>query len=147
MINMARKLDITFKSKDTLKVKELNQILDKINSDNDLTEREIEFLDKFDSIKDDELQDFNYLSLLDLFYLLSKIDKIIMCDIKDRHGKINDQILSLQYNHDECQIILGLKHGNLTLKDNCFYKLSYQFRTDTYSLDVQDEYNEKIILD
>jgi hypothetical protein len=144
---MARKLGISFKSKDNPKINELNQILDKISMRNNLSDREIEFLDKFNSIDDKDLKDYNYLSLLDLFYLVTQIDKIIYCDIKDKNGKINDQIVSIEYNHDDCKIELGLKHGNLVLTDNYLYKLIYEFKHDNYSLDIESEYYEKITLD
>jgi hypothetical protein len=147
MVSMARKLDITFKSKDNSKINELNQILDKISLEGKLSERERDFLDHFDTIHDNELQDYNYLSLLDLFYILTKINKTIICDIKDKQGKINDQVISMEYNHDDCIITLGLKHGSFTLTDNFFYRLMYQFKNDNYSLDIESEYYEKINLD
>jgi hypothetical protein len=143
---MKNRLNITFISKENNKLSELNQILDKISINKELTQREKEFLSKYENIDDDDLKDFNYLSLLDLFYLISKIDKIIYCDIKDKFGKINEEIKSVNYDHDESSMILGLKHGNYTLKDNYLYKLTYTFKTDTYSLDIESEFSEKITL-
>lgn len=143
---MKNRLNITFVSKENNKLLELNQILDKISINKELTNREKEFLSKYENITDDELKDFNYLSLLDLFYLISKIDKTIYCDIKDKFGKINEEIKSINYDHDESIMILGLKHGNYTLNDKCLYKLIYIFKTDTYSLDIESEFSEKIIL-
>jgi hypothetical protein len=147
MVSMARKLDITFKSKDNSKINELNQILDKMSLEGKLSDREKDFLDHFDTIQDNELQDYNYLSLLDLFYILTKINKIVICDIKDKQGKINDQVMSMEYNHDDCIITLGLKHGTFELTDNFLYRLMYQFKNDNYSLDIESEYYEKINLD
>jgi hypothetical protein len=113
-----------------------------------------ETLDRFaDLISNDinrfiiDLKDFNYLSLLDLFYLISKINKVIFCDIKDKFGKINEEIKSMDYDHDESTILLGLKHGTYKLTDNFFYKLIYIFKSDTYSLDIESEYHEKINLE
>lgn len=128
----------------SIKNSNLDNILDKISIRQDLSERERDFLLKFDGIDENELKDFNFLSLLDLFYLMSKIKKVINCDIKDKSGKINDQIISSYYNYDECQIVLTLKHGKFVLNDNYLYKLTYEFKHDNYSLDIQDEYHEKI---
>lgn len=127
-----------------IKNSKLDNILDKIFIHQDLSERELDFLSKFDGIDESELKDFSFLSLLDLFYLMSKIKKIINCDIKDKNGKINDQIISFYYNYSECQVVLTLKHGTFVLNDNYLYKLTYEFKHDNYSLDIQDEYHEKI---
>jgi len=144
---MSRKLEIKFHSKENIKDVELNNILDKIHFKNELTKREIDFLDQFENIDENEIKDYNYLSLLDLFYIMSKIDKNIICDIKDKEGKISDLIISMEYVHDDCKIILGLKHGTFILTDNYLYKLVYEFKHDNYSLDTQDEYYEKINLE
>lgn len=144
---MSRHLNITFKSKDNLKISELNQILDKISIQKELSEQEKNFLDHYDKILEDEIKDYNFLSLLDLFYILCRINKTIICDIKDKQGKINSQILSVEYNHDDCKILLGLKHGSFVLTDNFLYKLTYEFKHDNYSLDIQNEFYEKINLD
>jgi hypothetical protein len=143
---MSKKIHITLQCRDDLKTSELNFILDKIFSHENLSDRETSFLENFDSINDDELKDYAYLSLLDLFYLISKVKKTIICDIKDREGKINQQITSVDYDHEECKLTLGLKHGIYTLTDNNLYKLTYEFKHDNYSLDIESEYNEKIEL-
>jgi len=143
---MSKRINITFQGKDNLKTSELNTILDKIFVKQDLSERELEFLEKYDIIDNEDLKDYSFLSLLDLFYLFSKIKKPIICDIKDREGKINQQILNVDYDHEECKLTLGFKHGIYTLSDNKFYRLSYEFKHDNYSLDIQSEYNEKIEL-
>lgn len=139
-----RNSKMTFQVNKTLKDHQLDSILDKINIDQKLSDREEEFLKKFDLVDNNEIRDFNYLSLLDLFYLMSKINKTIYCDIKDKMGKINESIISFYYDHDNCQIDLTLKHGNFTLKDNYLYKLTYEFKHDNYSLDIEGEYKEKI---
>lgn len=139
-----RKSKVTLQVNKTPKDHQLDNILDKINIDQKLSEREEDFLKKYDSIDYNEMRDFNYLSLLDLFYLISKIKKIINCDIKDKSGKINDQIMSFYYNYSDCQIVLTLKHGTFVLNDNYLYKLTYEFKHDNYSLDIESEYNEKI---
>jgi hypothetical protein len=147
IIPMKNRLNITFTSRESNKISELNYILDKISVNKELTTREQEFLSKYENIQDDDLKDFNYLSLLDLFYLISKINKVIFCDIKDKFGKINEEIKSMDYDHDESTILLGLKHGTYKLTDNFFYKLIYIFKSDTYSLDIESEYHEKINLE
>jgi hypothetical protein len=140
-------MNITFHSKDNTKTSELNQILDKISINKELSKREKDFLDKYDSINDEELRDYNYLTLLDLFYLILKINKTIICDIKDKDGKLNQEILSIEYDNDHCTMVLGLKHGIYKLTDNYLYKMIYEFKHDNYSLDVESEYHEKITLD
>jgi hypothetical protein len=139
---MSYKLNI-FK-RENYKDSELNNILDKISKHSDLSSREEEFLENYESIEDSDLKDYNYLSLLDLFYLIIRIKKPIICDIKDKMGKINQQIINIDYNHEDCKIILGLKHGSFILSDSNLYKLIYEFKHDNYSLDIQDEYHEKI---
>jgi hypothetical protein len=106
-MTMSKRLNINFKSKDNLKVEELNNILDKISLQSSLSEREFDFLDKFENISSDDFKDYNYLTILDLFYIMTKINKTIICDIKDKQGKINEQIISVDYNHDECVLVLG----------------------------------------
>ena len=140
-------MNITFKSKDDYKTSELNQILDKIAINKDLSEREKIFLQNYESINDDQLKDYNFLSLLDLFYLICKLNKTIICDIKDKQGKINEEIISIDYDHDECVMNLGLKHSLYKLTDNFLYKMTYIFKHDTYSLDIESEYYEKIKID
>jgi|LakMenEpi03Aug12_release.lakeMendotaPanAssembly.Ray.scaffolds.fasta_scaffold200632_3 hypothetical protein len=141
---MSKRIHITFQGKENSKTFELNNILDKIFINEDLSPRELEFLEKFEFIDEEDLKDYSFLSLLDLFYLLSKIKKPIICDIKDREGKINQQIISLDYDYEECKLTLGFKHGIYTLSDNKFYKLTYEFKHDNYSLDIEGEYIEKV---
>jgi len=141
---MSKKIDVKFGSNNNIKTNELNHILDKISIRKELSSREREFLDNYDNVKELELKDFRYLSLLDIFYVMSKIKKIIICDIKDKQGRISEKIYSIDYNHDDCKIILGLKHGIYTLTDNYLYKLTYEFKHDNYSLDIEGEYKEKI---
>lgn len=140
-------MNISFNSSENLKINELNQILDKIAVHQNLSKRELDFLQEYDNLEESDFKDFNYLSLLDLFYIICQLKKTVICDIKDKEGKINQQILSIDYVHDDCKIILGLKHGIYTLTDNYLYKLVYQFKHDNYSLDIQNEYYEKIELD
>lgn len=144
---MSRKLELKFTSKSNIKLNELNQILDKISINQGLSEREMSFLQDYEEIDESELKDYNFLSLMDLFYIICKIKKEIICDIKDKFGKINQQIKSVEYLHDEYKIILGLKHGTFSLTDNFLYKLTYEFKHDNYSLDIENEYYEKIKLD
>ena len=144
---MSKRIGISFKTTDNRKVTELNQILDKISDDKRLSHRETDFLTNYDQIKSDDIRDYNYLTLLDLFYIIHKINKTIICDIKDKQGKIGDQIIKVDYDQNNCIIILELKHGSIKLTDNNLYKLSYQFKHDNYSLDIESEYYEKINLE
>jgi len=144
---MSKRIGISFKTTDNRKVTELNQILDKISDDKRLSHRETDFLTNYVQIKSDDIRDYNYLTLLDLFYIIHKINKTIICDIKDKQGKIGDQIIKVDYDQNNCIIILELKHGSIKLTDNNLYKLSYQFKHDNYSLDIESEYYEKINLE
>jgi len=144
---MNKKINIIFSLKDNPKIFELNKVLDKISQKNQLSQREYDFLDKFGTIDEEDFKDYNFLSLMDLFYIMNKIDKNIILNIKDREGKINQQILEVHYRYEDCKIYLILKHGDYTLTDNFLYKLEYEFKHDNYSLDIESEYYEKIIID
>lgn len=144
---MYKKMNIIFSSKENPKISELNKVLDKISEQNQLSKREYDFLNKFEILDEDDFKDYNFLSLMDLFYIMNKIEKIIILNIKDREGKINQQILEVHYEYDDCKINLVLRHGNYTLTDNFLYKLEYEFKHDNYSLDIESEYYEKINID
>lgn len=139
-------MNIRFTNTDNSKISELNQILDKISISKELSAREINFLENFDTIKDEDLKDYHYLSLIDLFYLICKLNKSVICDIKDKDGKINQEIISVDYDYNNSQITLGLKHGIYRLSDNNLYRMIYQFKHDNYSLDIESEYYEKSFL-
>ena len=134
--------------RESVKDDKLNRILDKISDGKKLTPREEDFLKKYDEIVDSEISDFTHLSKNTSFdklqELLSKNKKVI-CDLYDKDGKINDQIVSVENDFENETAILNLKHGDKNeLSDRFLYNILYDFNTDSYSLKAQDEFYEKL---
>ena len=137
--------------KDSLQDSRVNQILEKILVGKKLTKEETLFLDRFEYIINLELKDYSHLSknmcVEIIENLMSKNIKII-CDLTDRDGKINEQVINLENNFQEnsCKVIL--KCGEICyLQDNFLYNLIYNVKKNYYSLTIQDEYFEKITID
>jgi len=134
--------------RNSLKDDELNQILDKIHQGKLLSESEGIFLQKFDSIIENDHKDFSHLSKNQVFdkicYLLEN-GKNVVCDLYDKDGKINDRIISIHNYFEEDCCVLNLKHGDSTkIYDKFLYKITYNLKKDEYYLDSQGEYFEKI---
>lgn len=134
--------------RESVKDDELNRILDKISGHQKLNSREEDFLKKYDQIVDSDISDLTHLSKNTTFEkikeLLSKNKKVI-CDLYDKEGKINDEIVSIENDYENETSILHLKHGNTNeLSDRFLYNINYDFNKDCYSLNVQDEYFEKL---
>jgi hypothetical protein len=134
--------------RESVKDDELNRILDKISSHQQLTSREEQFLSKYDQIMDKDLTDMSHLSKNTAFDKVSELlnkDKKVICDLYDKDGQINDEIVSIEndFKNDTC--LLFLKHGDeVKLHDRFLYNIKYDFNLDTYSLISQDEFFEKI---
>lgn len=137
-----------FDLRESLKDSELNRILDKISDGLKLTNSEQTFLNKYDSIKEDDLKDFTHLSRETTYQKIRELldlNKKVICDLYDRNGKIGLYIISITNNYNEGTCTLNLKGGETTkLTDNYLYNLIYNIQKDEYSLEVQDEYFEKI---
>jgi hypothetical protein len=137
-----------FDLRESLKDSELNRILDKISDGLKLTNSEQSFLNKYDSIKEDDLKDFKYLSRETTYQKIRELldlNKKVVCDLYDRNGKISLYITSITNNYKEGTCTLKLKGGETTkLTDNYLYNLIYNIQKDEYSLESQDEYFEKI---
>lgn len=137
-----------FDLRESLKDSELNRILDKISDGLKLTNSEQTFLNKYDSIKDDDLKDFTHLSRETTYQKIRELldlNKKVVCDLYDRNGKIGLYITSIINNYNEGTCTLNLKGGETTkMTDNYLYNLIYNIQKDEYSLEVQDEYFEKI---
>lgn len=132
---------------DSIKDMEMNRILDKLHKKFTLTSKEKKFL-KFYSSSSDEDKDLMYLSKNTAFKkvkdLLDK-NRIVICDLHDRDGKIGLQIVSVSNNIEEEICEVTLKGGNShQLHDKFLYNLIYNVKKDLYSLQEQDEYFEKI---
>lgn len=134
--------------RESLKEIEMNRILEKVSSKLKLTDRETRFLQLYNQTKIGEERDFMLLSK-NLVYrkvkdmLFSK--RIIICDLKDRDGKIGQPITHIENDieSDFCQIMM--KNGQkMNLHDRFLYNLIYNMKREHYSLQEHDEYHEKI---
>jgi hypothetical protein len=137
-----------FNLRESLKEVELNQILDKISKKMKLTYGEESFLNKFGKVKDDDLKDYKMLSMQSTFEKISDLinnNKKVICDLYDKYGKIGIQIISIYNDYENEICILELKNGEkIDLKDNYLYNIIYNIQKDSYSLQVEDEFFEKI---
>lgn len=141
-------LDKYLKLRDSIKDINLNNILDKILSGEEISDREVEFLSKYEDVLDLELSDLSYLSKNITFNKISDLinkDKKVLCDLCDRNGKINNYILSIDNNfeNDICTLTSN-KGDKIILSDNFLYNIKYNFKKDIYILSKQDEFYEKI---
>lgn len=134
--------------RESVKDDELNKILDKISKSSELTKREKEFLSKYDSIVDSDMKDLSFLSMDSTFYKIQDLlssDKKVICNLFDRDGQINDEIISIEKDYDKDTCLITCKHGDTTiLSDRFLYNIRYQFSDDSYYLEAQDEFFEKI---
>jgi hypothetical protein len=134
--------------RESVKDDELNRILDKISAHQKLSDREEQFLAKFDQIVDTDLSDMSHLSKNTAFDKVSELlerGKKVICDLYDKDGQINDQIISVENDFENETCILNLKHGDeAELNDRFLYIITYDFDHDTYSLRSQDEFFEKL---
>jgi len=124
----------------------LNLILDKISKKDDLSENEKSFLKNYEVEMSNDWLDYKLLSKENIVervkYILPK--KKVICNLEDRDGKIGLPIISITNNFQgEC--ILNLKNKiDYKLLDNYLYNLVYSYKKDLYSLEVENEYYEKI---
>jgi len=137
--------------RESIKDEEMNRILEKISAHENLSDIEKLFLKKYDEIVESDLKDLSHLSKNLAFDKISKLlerGKKVICDLYDKDGQINDEIISIHndFEHEEC--ILDLKHGERAiLSDRFLYNIDYDIKKDIYSVKVQDEYFEKIKVD
>lgn len=132
----------------SLKEIEANRILDKISKSQPITEREKRFLDLYNHTTDDLEKDFMYLSkntAYERIRILLESKKSIICNLYDRDGKIGLKILSIENNFNSENCVIFMTHDTThMLEDRFLYNLVYNTKKDRYSLEVQDEYFEKI---
>ena len=137
-----------FNLRESLKEVELNQILDKISKKMKLTYGEESFLGKFGKVKDDDLKDYKMLSMQSTFDKINDLinnNKKVICDLYDKYGKIGIQIISIYNDYENEICILELKNSEkIDLKDNYLYNIIYNIQKDSYSLQAEDEFFEKI---
>jgi hypothetical protein len=81
------------------------------------------------------------------FYRLKDIlDKKvkIVCNLKDRNGKIGERILNIISNEDTSYDLLLSKNTPCKLEDRFLYNIKYNEKKKYYSLEEHGEYFEKI---
>jgi len=137
-----------FKINESLKELRLNQILDKIGKKIKLSKQEQDFLDTYSEIEEEDLMDYKMLSKESTFTKLSKLlddNKKVICNLVDRDGKIGIQILSIYNDFQSEECTLNLKNGEkIKLKDNILYNIIYDSNKDEWSLEMEDEFFEKL---
>lgn len=137
-----------FRINESLKELRLNQILDKIGNKVKLTKQEQNFLDSYSEIEDEDIMDYKMISKESTFTKLSKLledDKKVICNLVDRDGKIGIQIISIYNDFQSETCLLNLKNGEkVKLKDNILYNLLYDVNKDEWSLEMEDEFFEKL---
>jgi len=137
-----------FKLNESLKEVRLNQILDKISNKIKLSKSEQEFLDHYDQTSDEDLMDYRLLSKETTFTKISNLldeGKKVICNLFDRDGKIGIQIAQIYNNYEDEISIMTLKNGEkVKLKDNILYNIIYNTNKDEFSLEMEDEFFEKL---
>ena len=137
-----------FKLNESLKEVRLNQILDKISKKVTLSKTEREFLDHYDQTSDEDLMDYRLLSKETTFTKISNLldeGKKVICNLFDRDGKIGIQIAQIYNNYEDEISIMTLKNGEkVKLKDNILYNIIYNTNKDEFSLEMEDEFFEKL---
>lgn len=129
---------------------EMDRILDKISNGETLSDIEKRFLNTFGQFSDDYYKEFSFLSKNDVFDTIQKVlsdGRKVICDLRDRDGKIGIEIQSVHNNFADESCYVILKNGQkIELTDNYLYNMIYNIKKDEYSLESQDEYYEKIPL-
>ena len=132
----------------SLKEIELNRILDKISTNKDLSDREERFLFLYTSLENNTLSDYLYMAKNDVFDRIDdllKNNKIVICDLFDRDGKIGLPIKGCKNHYDEeFGYVIFLNGSKHKVMDNHLYNITYDKKRDRYSLHSQDEYYEKL---
>jgi len=137
-----------FNLNESLKEIRLNKILDKLSKKQKLSDNEKDFLDNYDRISDEDIMDFKMLSKETTFDKISRLldeNKKVICNLHDRDGKIGLQIISIYNDFGSEESILTLKNSQkVKLKDNLLYNILYNSNRNEWSLEMEDEFYEKI---
>lgn len=133
---------------ESLKDIELNRILDKIGRKKKLSERESNFLDLYQSTREDEMKDFMLLSKNSTYTKLKDLlenDKRVICNLEDNNGRFGLSITSIENDFEEDNCIISMRGNEKhSLEDRFLYNIIYNTKKNEYSLESQDEYFEKI---
>lgn len=137
-----------FKLTESLKEVRLNQILDKISKKITLSKSEQDFLDHYDQTSEEDMMDCRMLSKESTSTKISNLldeGKKIICNLTDRDGKIGIQIVQIYNIFDDETCIMTLKNGEkVKLKDNILYNIIYNINKEEWSLEMEDEFFEKL---
>jgi len=137
-----------FRIDESLKELRLNKILDKISNNSKLSKSEQDFLDHYNETEEEDIMDYKLLSKETTFDRLNKLiddNKRVICNLVDRSGKIGIQIVSVFNNFQFETCTMTLKNGEkINLKDNILYNIIYNSDKDEWSLEMEDEFFEKL---
>lgn len=137
-----------FRLNESLKEVRLNQILDKISKKIKLSKTEQEFLDHYDETSEEDMMDYKMLSKESTFTKISKLleeRKRVICNLIDRDGTIGIQIVQIYNRYDDETCTMTLKNGEkVKLQDNILYNIIYNTNKDEWSLEMEDEFFEKL---
>lgn len=137
-----------FKLNESIKEIRLNQILDKISNKTKLSKSEQDFLDHYDETSEEDMMDLRMLSKESTFTKISQLlekGKKVICNLVDKDGKIGIQILQIYNKFDDETSIMTLKNGEkIKLVDNILYNIIYNTNKDEFSLEMEDEFFEKL---
>lgn len=140
-----------FKFNESFKETRLNQILDKLSNRIKLTNQEQDFLDNYSQINDEDLMDYKMLSKESTYDRINSLlmsGKKVICNLHDRDGRIGLEIKSIQNDFQTETSILTLKNGEkIQLKDNILYNILHNQHKNEWSLEMEDEFFEKIPID
>ena len=133
---------------ESLKEIELNRILDKISKKIKLTKREKNFLDLYQTTREDEMKDFMLLSKNSTCNKITSLledGKKIICDLADKNGKFGLTITKIDNNYEDDYSVITMRGGEThILEDKYLYNIIYNENKDNYSLKEHDEYQEKL---
>lgn len=133
---------------ESVKEIELNRILEKISKKRKLTEREKNFLDLYQSTREEDMKDLMLLSknsACNRIGVMLENGKKVICDLCDRDGRIGLQILEVENDHEKETCTVRMKGGvEYELDERFLYNILYNHKKGDYSLQEHDEYHEKI---
>ena len=106
---------------------------------------------RFTSLLDFDGKDFMLISKQKACKIIKDMidnNKVVICDIYDRDGKIGKEILYVNIYADEeyCEVVVN-GNDKYKLYDRYLYNIIYDVKKDIYSLQIHDEYYEKIMID
>ena len=137
-----------FRVDESLKELRLNKILDKISNNIKITKIEQDFLDNYGETNEEDIMDYKLLSKETTFDRLNQLidsNKKVICNLFDRDGKIGIEIASIFNNFESETCTMTLKNGDkIKLKDNILYNIMYNNDKDEWSLEMEDEFFEKL---